>query len=165
MSEGSALRTGLRSLLFWLLVTFAAGGLGAIASIDAAEFYLQLARPDWAPPAGVFGPVWTALYCLIGISAWLVWRERRLESGSTPYVLFFAQLTANALWTWLFFAWHRGQWAFIEILLLIALIIATMVSFKAIKPLAAWLLVPYLGWVCFASALTFAVWQRNPGVL
>jgi benzodiazapine receptor len=136
-----------------------------VASINAADFYLQLDRPAWAPPAGVFGPVWTVLYCMMGVSAWLVWRQRRLAAGVTPYVLYLAQLAANALWTWLFFAWHQGQWAFIEILLLVVLIIATLLSFKAVKPLAAWLLLPYLGWVCFASVLTFAVWQRNPGVL
>jgi benzodiazapine receptor len=165
MSSAASFRAKASSLVFWLIVTFAAAAVGAIASINAAEFYLQLDRPGWAPPAGVFGPVWTALYCLIAISAWLVWRERRFGAGLLPYVLFFTQLMANALWSWLFFAWHRGQWAFIEVLLLLMLIVATQLSFKAINPLAAWLLLPYLAWVCFASVLTYTVWQRNPDLL
>ena len=153
------------SLVGWLLLSFAAAAIGAIASANAPDFYGQLSRPAWAPPAWLFGPVWTVLYVLIGLSAWMVWRERRLEQGFAPYVLFGAQLAANALWTWLFFAWRQGQWAFVEILVLIALIVATMIQFRRIRPLAAWLLAPYLAWVCFATALTFSVWQRNPGLL
>lgn len=155
----------LPSLAFWLLLTLAAGGVGAIASASAPAFYLSLDRPAWAPPPWLFGPVWTLLYVLMGLSAWLVWRARRLDAGATPYVLFFAQLVANAAWTWLFFGWRQGQWAFIEILLLVALIVATMTVFARIRPLAALLLTPYLAWVCFAAALSFAVWQRNPGLL
>jgi benzodiazapine receptor len=95
----------------------------------------------------------------------MVWRAVRLEQGFAPYALFGAQLAANALWTWLFFAWRQGQWAFVEILVLIALIVATMKVFWRIRLLAGALLAPYLAWVCFATALTFAVWQRNPGLL
>jgi benzodiazapine receptor len=161
----AALRTSLPSLAFWLLVSFTAGAVGAVASTGSAEFYLGLARPAWAPPAWLFAPVWTVLYCLMGVSAWLVWRERRLEDGPLPYVLFFAQLLLNALWTWIFFAWQEGRWAFIEILCLVVLISATLITFSNIKPLAGWLLAPYLAWVCFASALTLSLWQLNPGFL
>ncbi|HSX93661.1 MAG TPA: TspO/MBR family protein [Hydrogenophaga sp.] len=153
------------SLAVWLLLCFAAAAIGAVASTNAPDFYAQLNRPAWAPPAWLFGPVWTVLYALIALSAWMVWREVRLEQGFAVYVLFGAQLAANALWTWLFFAWRQGQWAFVEILVLIALIVATMKVFWRIRPPAAALLVPYLAWVCFAAALTFAVWQRNPGLL
>lgn len=159
------MRNNLPSLVVWLLISFAAAGIGAIASADSKDFYLSLSRPDWAPPPGVFGPVWSVLYVLIGVSAWLVWRQRGLAAGKAPYLFFFAQLAANALWTWLFFTWHRGQWAFFEILLLVVLIVATMIHFGRIKPLAAWLLAPYLAWVSFASALTFSVWRLNPAVL
>ncbi len=153
------------SLVFWLLLCFAAAAIGAVASANAPDFYAQLNRPAWAPPAWLFGPVWTVLYVLIALSAWMVWREVRLAQGFAMYALFGAQLAANALWTWLFFAWRQGQWAFVEILVLIALIVATMKVFWRIRPLAAALLAPYLAWVCFAAALTFAVWQRNPGLL
>jgi tryptophan-rich sensory protein len=150
-------------LVLWLLLAFAAAAVGAIASIDAPSFYAQLDKPAWAPPAGVFGPVWSALYALMGVAAWLVWRAggpRRFALG-----LFFAQLAANALWSWLFFAWHRGALAAMEVLVLLALIAWTMLAFWRRSRLAAVLLVPYLLWVSFASALTWSVWQRNPALL
>ena len=153
----------LAGLLGWLLVAFAAGGVGAIASVDAASFYAQLSRPSWAPPAWVFGPVWSTLYALMGIAAWLVWRS----PGSTRLALglFCAQLAANALWSWLFFAWHQGALAVVEVFVLVALIAATVAVFWRTSPLAAMLLLPYLAWVSFASVLTWAVWKGNPGLL
>jgi tryptophan-rich sensory protein len=78
---------------------------------------------------------------------------------------FLAQLACNALWTWLFFAWRRGDWALADILVLAALIIITMTAFARVRPIAALLLVPYLLWVSYATALTAAVWQRNPTLL
>ena len=153
----------LLGLVGWLLVAFAAGGAGAMASVDAASFYAQLSKPSWAPPAGVFGPVWSALYALMGVAAWLVWRAPGGKRGALG--LFGAQLVANALWSWLFFGWHRGALAAVEVLVLLALIVATVVSFWRVSRLAALLLIPYLVWVSFASALTWAVWRSNPGLL
>lgn len=150
-------------LVGWLLAAFAAGAVGAIASVDAASFYAQLTKPSWAPPAGVFGPVWTALYALMGIAAWLVWRSPGAKR--VPLSLFGVQLAANALWSWLFFAWHLGALAAIEVLVLLALIVATVAAFWRASRLAALLLVPYALWVGFASALTWAVWRSNPGLL
>ena len=152
-------------LVAWLAVAFAAAAVGAVASIDAASFYTQLVRPAWAPPASVFGPVWTVLYLLMGIAAWLVWREQGARGLALALGLFFAQLGANALWSWLFFAWRNGALAFAEVLVLLALVVATVAAFWRIRRLAGALLVPYAAWVCFASALTFAVWQGNPKVL
>lgn len=152
-------------LVAWLAITFVAAVAGAIASMDAPTFYAQLNRPDWAPPASVFGPVWSVLYLLMGIAAWLVWRERRRHEVDMPLALYLVQLGANALWSWLFFAWHRGALAFGEVLLLLALIAATTLAFWRVRPLAGMLLLPYLGWVGFASVLTWAMWQRNPGLL
>ena len=154
-----------RSLLVWLGVTFATAAVGAAASIQAKSFYAGLVRPDWAPPAWLFGPVWTGLYLLMGIAAWLVWRERGFLAAALPLGLFLTQLVANGLWSWLFFVWKRGALAFAEVLLLWALIAATVVTFRRVRPLAAGLLLPYLGWVTFASALTYSVWQRNPQLL
>jgi len=150
-------------LLGWLLVTFAAPALGAVASVDAASFYAQLSKPSWAPPAWVFGPVWSALYALMGVSAWLVWRSP--GSKGVALRLFGAQLAANALWSWLFFAWHRGALAAVEVLVLLALIAATVAALWRSSRLAAALLVPYVLWVSFASVLTWAVWRSNPGLL
>ena len=158
-----SLSSQLIGLLGWLLVAFAAGSVGAVASVDAASFYAQLSKPSWAPPAALFGPVWSALYALMGVAAWLVWRSPGSKGAALG--LFGAQLAANALWSWLFFAWHRGALAAVEVLVLLALIVATIGAFRRTSRLAALLLVPYLLWVSFASVLTWAVWRSNPGLL
>ncbi len=150
-------------LLGWLLAAFAAGAVGAVASVDAASFYAQLIKPSWAPPAWVFGPVWSTLYALMAVAAWLVWRSP--GSRRVALVLFGVQLAANALWSWLFFAWQRGAMAAVEVLVLLALIVATVVAFWRSSRLAALLLVPYLLWVSFAAVLTWTVWRSNPGLL
>jgi tryptophan-rich sensory protein len=152
-------------LVGWLLLCFAAAALGAFASAGAGAFYGQLLRPGWAPPAWLFAPVWTVLYALMGISAWLVWRERRFKEGKNALVLFVLQLAANALWTWIFFTWNQGATAFAEILLLWCLIVATVAAFWRLHALAAVIMLPYLAWVTFAAALTFSTWQRNPDLL
>lgn len=152
-------------LLGWLAVAFAAAAVGAVASIEASAFYAQLTQPAWAPPASVFGPVWSALYTLMGIAAWLVWREQGARNLKPALALFVIQLAVNALWSWLFFAWHKGGYAFAEMLVLVALIVITIGLFWRIRRLAAILMMPYLAWVCFASVLTWAVWQANPGLL
>ena len=152
-------------LIAWLAVSFVAAVIGSVASIQAASFYTQLVQPEWAPPSGVFGPVWTVLYLLMGISAWLVWRIAGFGAARTALTLFLVQLAANALWSWLFFGWHLGAWAFADIVLLWALIVATLIAFWRISRLAGALLVPYLLWVSFASVLNYSVWQLNPQVL
>jgi translocator protein len=153
------------ALAGWLLLTISAGGLGAIASADAREFYAALDRPAWAPPPGVFGPVWTLLYVCMAVAAWLVWRERGFARARGALGLFLLQLVANALWSWLFFAWHRGGWAFTDIIVLLLLVVATLLAFARIRRAAAWLLAPYLAWVAFAAVLNWSVWQRNPALL
>ncbi len=153
------------ALVAWLLVSYSAGALGAIASTNADTFYVQLTRPGWAPPSWLFGPVWTFLYTLMGIAAWLVWRERGFRGAQPALALFLVHLVFNALWSWLFFAWQRGALAFAEIIILLLLIVATIAAFWRVKPLAAALLVPYLLWVAYAAALTYALWRANPQVL
>jgi tryptophan-rich sensory protein len=152
-------------LAAWLFVTFVAAAIGGSASVQAGPFYTQLLRPDWAPPPAVFGPVWTALYVLMGIAAWLVWRVGGFRAARSALTLYLVQLALNALWTWLFFGWHRGALAFADIIVLWALIVATLIAFWRIRPLAGALLVPYLLWVSFAAALNYSVWQLNPQVL
>jgi tryptophan-rich sensory protein len=153
----------LLGLLAGLAAAFVTAAVGAVASVDAASFYAQLSKPSWAPPAWVFGPVWTVLYGLMGIAAWLVWRSPGPKRAALT--LFGAQLVANALWSWLFFAWHRGALAAVEILVLLALIVAMIVAFWRVSRVAALLMVPYLLWVGFASLLTWAVWRSNPTLL
>jgi len=164
MTQRSAL-SQTAGLVGWLAVAFAAAAIGAIASVDAGSFYAQLVRPSWAPPASVFGPVWSVLYMLMGIAAWLVWREQGAKRLGVALTLFMVQLVVNALWSWLFFAWHQGALAFADVLVLLFLIAATIANFWRIRPLAGVLMLPYLVWVGFASALTWAVWQGNPSML
>lgn len=158
-------RKQVSGLVGWFVVSFAASAVGAVASVQAGTFYGQLLQPPWAPPSSVFGPVWTALYALMAISAWLVWRSGGMRTHRAALSLFVLQLSLNALWTWLFFAWHVGGWAFAEIVVLWFLIVATLVSFWRVRPLAGVLLIPYLLWVSFASVLNYSVWQLNPQVL
>ena len=153
------------ALAGWLALTSVAALLGGIASSRAGDFYLALDRPAWAPPSWLFGPVWTVLYVVMGVAAWLVWRERDRVPVRGALTLFVVQLAFNALWTWLFFAWRRGGLAFAEIVVLAALVAATAALFARVERVAGLLLLPYLGWVLFATALTWAVWQRNPTVL
>jgi tryptophan-rich sensory protein len=150
-------------LLAWLLLAFAAGAVGAIASQNAAVFYGQLTKPAWAPSPAVFGPVWSVLYAMMGVAAWLVWRST--GTRWLALTLFCAQLAANALWSWLFFAWRSGPAAAVEVLVLLALIVATVVAFWRLNRLAGLLLVPYALWVSFASVLTWTLWRSNPGLL
>ena len=116
-------------------------------------------------PSYLFGPVWTLLYAMMGIAAWLIWRSGGFRSNRTALMLYLVQLVLNALWSWIFFAWQSGFWAFADILVLWVLIIATLVSFWRVRPLAGGLLCPYLLWVTFASALNYSVWQLNPQIL
>ena len=152
-------------LVGWLAASFIAAALGSAASIQAGSFYTQLVRPDWAPPQDIFGPVWTVLYALMGIAAWLVWRVAGFRAARTALTLFLVQLAVNALWSWFFFGWHLGAVAFADIVLLWVLIVATLIAFWRIRPIAGALLIPYLLWVSFASALNYAVWQLNPQIL
>ena len=152
-------------LIGWLAVSFLASAIGAVATMQAGSFYTQLARPDWAPPPSIFGPVWTVLYALMGIAAWLVWRVGGFRSARVALALFLIQLALNALWSWFFFGWRQGGLAFLNIVLLWLGIVATLAAFYRIRPLAGALLTPYLVWVTFASVLNYSLWQLNPQVL
>ncbi|MEO8161721.1 MAG: TspO/MBR family protein [Arenimonas sp.] len=146
-------------------ITAAGAVLGGLASRDAASFYASLQLPAWAPPGNVFGPVWSVLYLMMAIAFYRIQVAGPPQGRTAPTALFVVQLAANALWSWLFFAWHRGASAMLDISVLWILIIATIMAFRRRDALAAWLMVPYLGWVCFAAALNFAVWRLNPAAL
>jgi len=155
----------LAGLVGWLGISFIAAAVGAAASTDPGPFYAQLVRPEWAPPASAFGPVWTVLYAFMGIAAWLVWRVGGFSAARGALVLFLLQLALNALWSWLFFGLHLGALALAEVLLLWALIAGTLIAFWRVRSFAGVLLVPYLFWVTFASVLNFALVCLNPDVL
>lgn len=152
-------------LVGWIIVTAIAAGIGAMASIDAASFYMGLSRPAWAPPPTVFGPVWTALYLMMAVAAWLVWRDGGFARRRGALALYLLQLVSNALWSVLFFRDHLGGVAFADILVLWVLVVATIVLFWRAHRLAAALLVPYLLWISFAAKLNYSVWQLNPQAL
>jgi translocator protein len=150
----------------WLILCFSAAAVGAFASSSAGPFYGEIVRPAWAPPGWVFGPVWTVLYLTMGVAVWLVWREPAARGPkATAIAVFLAQLVANALWSWLFFAWRKGGLAFADIVILWLLIVCTVLAFWRIKPVAGLLLVPYLLWVSFASVLNWTLWRTNPDLL
>lgn len=153
------------ALLLIILVTFCAAAIGSIGSLNAPQFYRELSLPAWAPPGWLFGPVWTLLYSMMTVAAWLVWRTAPFADNRRALQFYGLQLILNALWSWLFFAWYLGAAAFFEIILLWLAIIATIRSFYKHSRLACWLLLPYLLWVSFATLLTFSIWQRNPQLL
>lgn len=150
-------------LVGWLLVCFGTSAVGALATVNAGAFYESLVRPAWAPPAWLFGPIWTSLFLCMAIAAWLVWRSQAPRAArKLALQLFVAQLAFNALWSWLFFAWRLGAAALLEVLLLWLSIAATAAAFWRVSRPAGLLLLPYLLWVAFAAALNQALWRANP---
>jgi translocator protein len=150
------------SLLPFLVVCFAAGGIGSLFTNKSVRtWYPQLKKPEWNPPHWVFGPVWSLLYLMMGISAWLMWREAGWPAAKVRLILFGIQLALNMGWSAIFFGVHAIGAAFGEILLLWTMIIATAVAFCPVSLLAAWLLIPYIAWVAFASYLNYRIWQMN----
>jgi translocator protein len=144
----------------WLVASFSAATLGAFFS--PGEWYAALAKPSWNPPAWLFGPVWSALYAMMAVAAWLVWKRGGFLAQRTPLALFLVQLALNAAWSPLFFGLQWPGVAFAEILLLWLAILATLVSFLRVNQVASWLLAPYLAWVSFAAVLNFTLWRMNP---
>jgi translocator protein len=151
--------SGLKGLVAFLLLAFVPAAIGAF--FPAPGYYAELTTPEWAPPDWLFGPVWTALYVLIGLAAWLVWRS----AGIHPWAhgLWLVQLVLNGAWTPLFFGLQQPAVALVGIAALWLAIVATIVAFWRIRPLAGAILLPYLAWVSFATALNVEIWRLNPG--
>ena len=143
-------------LVVWLALCFGAAAVGA--RFRPGPWYAALRKPAWNPPAWIFAPVWTALYALMAVAAWLVWRE---PGTAAVLALFVVQLALNAAWTWLFFGLRRPGLALVEIVVLWLAIAATAIAFLAVVPPAGLLLLPYLAWVAFATALNASLWKRN----
>jgi len=155
------MRSGL-ALVVFLALAFAAAAIGGVAAAGGTgEWYESLRLPSWRPPNWVFGPVWTVLYVMIAVAAWLVWRERGADGAAEALAVWAVQLALNATWTGLFFGLHRPGLAFAEIVVLALAVAATIVLFARVSPPAALLLVPYFGWVCFAALLNGAIWNLN----
>lgn len=153
-----------RSLLVlagFFLLCFGVAAAGAF--FQPGSWYQELTKPSWNPPAWIFGPVWTVLYALMAIAGWRVWRSAAgsAESAGPALGVFVAQLAANGLWSFLFFGLHRPGLALVDIVVLLVLIAVTLALFRHHDRWAAWLLVPYLLWVAFATFLNFTLWRLN----
>jgi benzodiazapine receptor len=155
----------LGALLIFLVICLSTGFLGGLLTRPAilSGWYDSLTKPFFTPPAWVFGPVWTLLYLLIAVAAWLVWAGRVRHPVRIPLMIFFAQLVLNILWSALFFGAQRPGWAMVEIIFLWIFILGTVILFWRVHRLAAMLLVPYTMWVSFAVVLNGALWWLNRG--
>lgn len=147
------------ALLGWLALSFAAAGAAVFVSPDG--WYAGINKPTWNPPAWIFGPAWTFLYVTMSVAAWLVWREGGWRTQGRALGLFVLQWALNALWTPLFFGLHRPGLALIDIVALWVAILATLIAFWRVRRVAGILLLPYLAWVTFATALNFTIWRMN----
>jgi translocator protein len=146
-------------LVAWLAVTFLAAALGS--RFMPGEWYAALDKPSWTPPSAVFGPVWTALYVMMALAAWLVWRDAGFTAARAALSAYLVQLVLNAAWSWLFFGLHRIDLALLNIVVLWATIAVTIVLFRRSSSVAGMLLVPYLLWVSYATALNAAIYRLN----
>lgn len=146
-----------------ILLCESAGILGSVFTASQIQsWYLTvLIRPSFSPPNWLFGPVWTILYALMGISLFLVWELKKSQERKKALGVFFLQLALNALWTPIFFGLHATGVAFAVILTMWCAIIWNIILFYRLKKVAAYLLVPYLLWVSFASVLNGAIWILN----
>jgi translocator protein len=142
-----------------IAICLAVGGLsGAITASAIKDYYLTLNKPSWNPPNWIFGPVWSTLYVLMAVAFGIVW-HKGVSVGTK--LLFWAQLFANFMWSIIFFKWQSIGGALAEIVLLVLLIVLCINSFSKYSKTAAWLLAPYLLWVCFASFLTYTIYTLN----
>ncbi len=142
-------------------------GLGAIAGLFTAdavpEWFETLNKPSYSPPNWLFGPVWTTLYLLLGISLFLIWKQSRSKKRDQAVLVFFIQLALNFGWSFIFFYFNRIGLALIEIVLLWTSILVMLILFYKIKPLAAYINIPYLLWVTFATILNAGYFILNRG--
>lgn len=135
---------------------------GLLSAAGMNGWFDTLSKPSWNPPGWLFGPVWTVLYFMMGLALWLVWKSEKPAPQKLKAMKIFAlQLFLNFWWSLIFFHFHAPGLAFLEILLLAVTITVTIFQFAPISRTAAWLLVPYLSWVCFASILNYTIWAMN----
>jgi translocator protein len=148
------------ALAGWVAVTFAVAAMGGL--FLPGDWYARLQKPAWNPPSWIFGPVWTALYTIMAVTAWLVWKRGGFAGQRRALLFFLLQLLFNALWSPLFFGLHLPGLAFVDLVLLWLALLATVAAFWKAHRLAGAMLLPYLAWVTFAGALNFAIWRLNP---
>ena len=144
------------------ICVLAGGASASLSGFSDRSWYDSLRRPSWTPPSAIFGPVWTLLYIMMGSALWLVWQSKGWSGAPLTISLFAVQLVLNMAWSPIFFGLHCPGWAMIDLAALWVAVLATMLTFWSIRPLAGLLLTPYLLWCSFAAALNFAIWRLNP---
>ena len=154
------MKNSMLGLVFWVALSLAAGWFGS--RFPPGDWYAGLTKPPWNPPNSVFAPVWSTLFVLMGVAAWLVWRRRWTPPARLGLGLFLVQLVLNGLWSYLFFGLHRPGAALVDIAALWLVILATLIAFWRVSRPAGALLLPYLAWVGFAGALNLQLWRLNP---
>jgi benzodiazapine receptor len=164
--RGRNSRPNLPALAAFLLLAFGAGAVGALFtpgfSASAAHWYATLVKPDWVPPQNWFPPVWIALYVLMAIAAWIIWRERYHRGRAAAITAYCIQLLLNTAWPPVFFGLKNTDAGLFEIVALWLAVGWTMREFARVKSAAALLLVPYFLWVTLIAAINLAVWKLNP---
>jgi len=148
------------SMAIFLLLVVATAAIGG--SFEAGEYYYLVQKPTWAPPAWVFGPVWSVLYLLMALAMWKVWISEH-DSRVGSLIWWLIQLGLNAVWSWLFFGLTRTGWAMLEMLLLIGVVVLCMKAFSNSSRIASWMMLPYLLWLLFAWLLNISIWLLNGG--
>jgi tryptophan-rich sensory protein len=150
------------AFLLSLIIPLAVGGISGYFTVSAIPgWYQTIQKPSWNPPNWVFGPVWTTLYALMGIAMYLIWTQPRSEQRQRALHLNAAQLILNFFWSLIFFNLHAIGWALIEIIILWVMIVQTMFAYDRVYKPAAWLLLPYIVWVTFATILNGTIWWLN----
>jgi tryptophan-rich sensory protein len=150
-------------LIFAISIPLTVGATsGFFTASGVSTWYQTINKPSWNPPSWIFGPVWTTLYVMMGISFFLVWKSGTEDTLKNKAIVFFAvQLLVNFFWSFIFFKLHQIGWAFVDIIVMWVLILFTIFNFARVNNTAAWLLVPYISWVSFATILNYTIWKLN----
>lgn len=158
-------KSNVLKLIIALIIPQIIGIMGSLFTTpEIGTWYADLAKPSFNPPSWLFGPVWTALFILMGIASYLVWRKGlEKRENKSALLIFVFQLALNLFWSFIFFALHNPGVAFTEIISLWFAILATIIAFFQISKVAGYLLIPYILWVSFASVLNYSIWQLNGG--
>ena len=150
-------------LIIAIAIPVAVGAISGFFTATGVESWFQtITKPSWNPPSWIFAPVWTTLYIMMGVALFLVWKSDSSDIlKKTAITLLTIQLVLNFFWSFIFFDQHQIGWALVEIIAMWIFILLTIFAFGNISKLAAWLLVPYISWVSFATILNYTIWKLN----
>jgi translocator protein len=149
-------------LILSIVLCVSLGSVGGLVTVsEIPTWYASLNKPSFNPPNWLFGPVWTILYLLMGISVYMIWKQPVSTERNKALQVFILQFILNFCWSFIFFGLHATGWALIEMIALWILILLSILHFAKHSKTAAWLLVPYISWVSFALLLNAAIWKLN----